>query len=28
MISLPIYPELTNEEVYYVIEKINSFNTK
>ena len=28
MISLPIYPELTNEEVYYVIEKVNSFNSK
>ena len=28
MISLPIYPELTDEEVYYVIEKVNSFNSK
>lgn len=28
MLSLPIYPELTNEEVYYVIEKVNSFNSK
>lgn len=28
MISLPIYPELTNEEVYYVIEMVNSFNSK
>lgn len=28
MISLPIYPELTDEEVYYVIEKLNSFNSK
>ena len=28
MISLPIYPELTDEEVYYVVEKVNSFNSK
>lgn len=28
MISLPIYPELTDKEVYYVIEKVNSFNSK
>jgi dTDP-4-amino-4,6-dideoxygalactose transaminase len=28
MISLPIYPELTDEEVYYVIEKVNSFKSK
>jgi dTDP-4-amino-4,6-dideoxygalactose transaminase len=28
MISLPIYPELTDEEVYFIIEKVNSFNSK
>ena len=28
MISLPIYPELTDEEVYYVVEKVNIFNSK